>query len=37
MPKTTMPFGWSSGGKIAAWWKSWKVRWLEIRSLAENR
>jgi hypothetical protein len=37
MPNTTIPFGRQSRGKMATWWKSWKVRWLEMRSFAENR
>ena len=36
IPKTTMPLGRQGSGKIATWWKSWKVRWFEIRSFAEN-
>ncbi len=37
IPKTTMPRGCSSCGKMARWWKSWNVRWFDMRSFAENR
>jgi len=37
MPNTTIPLGRRERGKIATWWKSWNVRWFEMRSFAENR